>query len=143
MGFFGFLRSGEFTVKSAQSYDPDACLMFQDVAVDSHIEPSLVRVHLKQSKTDPFRHGIDIYLGRTNTDLCPVTAILSYTAVRKAAPGPFFWFQDGSLLTREKLVAAIRQVLSEEGMDPSLYSGQFQGGCCYISSTSWPRRCND
>ena len=61
MGFFGFMRAGEFTVKSAQEVDLDTCLSPMDVAVDNHTNPSMVKVHLKQSKTDPFRHGVDIF----------------------------------------------------------------------------------
>ena len=67
MGFFGFMRAGEFTLKSAQDFNPSACLTPQDVAVDQHSNPSMLRVHLQQSKTDPFRHGVDIHLGRTDS----------------------------------------------------------------------------
>ena len=66
VGFFGFMRAGEFTVKSANDCDPASSLTVQDISVDQHTNPSIVCIHLKQSKTDPFRHGIDIYLGRTN-----------------------------------------------------------------------------
>ena len=62
MGFFGFLRAGEFTVRSTEEFDPSS-LMLEDVAVDKHDNPALVRIRLKQSKTDPFRHGVDISWG--------------------------------------------------------------------------------
>ena len=123
MGFFGFMRAGEFTLKSAEAFDPDASLIPQDVAVDSHTSPSMIRVHLKQSKTDPFRHGVSIYLGCTDSYLCPVAAILAYTAIRPAVAGPFFVFKDGSPLTMEKLVAVVREVLADAGVDTSCYSG--------------------
>ena len=57
------MRAGEFTVKSAQAVDLDTCLYPIDVAVDNRTKPSMVKVHLKLSKTDPFRHGVDIFLG--------------------------------------------------------------------------------
>ena len=39
---------------------------------------AIVKVQLKQSKTDdPFRKGVSIFLGRTQADLCPVSAILA------------------------------------------------------------------
>ena len=40
-------------------------LCFGDVAVDRQIKPQVVRITVKQSKTDPFRKGIDLYIGRT------------------------------------------------------------------------------
>ena len=58
--FFGFLRAGEFTVPSAEAYDPDMHLNLSDIALDSHTSPSVVRVSIKQSKTDLFCQGVDI-----------------------------------------------------------------------------------
>ena len=83
----------------------------------------MLRVHLQQSKSDPFRHGVDIYLGRTDSTLCPVAAILAYVATRPAVPGPFFMYRDGSPLTRDKLVTAVRKALTKAGLDHSGYSG--------------------
>lgn len=117
------MRAGEFTVKSAQEVDEETCLSARDVAVDSHANPSVIRVHLKQSKTDPFRHGVDIFLGRTEAALCPVAAILAYCAIRPATASPFFIFRDGTPLTREKLVAAVRNALSQLGISTAHYSG--------------------
>ena len=58
-GFFGFLRAGEFTVPSVGDYDPEVHLSIGDIALDSHSDPSLIRIRIKQSETDPFRsrHG--------------------------------------------------------------------------------------
>lgn len=74
-GFFGFLRSGEMTVPSQSGYDPDCHLSYGDIAVDSPRNPQGIRVAIKQSKTDPFRKGIDLYIGKTSTDVCPVKAL--------------------------------------------------------------------
>ena len=35
---------------------------------------------IKQSKTDPFRAGVDIIIGHSKRELCPVVAVLSYMA---------------------------------------------------------------
>ena len=93
--FFGFLRSGEITVPSDSTFDEGAHLSFKDVAVDSFQEPRLLKVRIKASKTDPFRLGADIFVGRTNNSLCPVTAVLAYMVARGSGPGPFFRFSDG------------------------------------------------
>ena len=57
LGFFGFLRAGEFTVASKEEFDSERHLSVADVAVDSVTAPAMIRVRLKQSKTDPFRKG--------------------------------------------------------------------------------------
>ena len=55
--FFGFLRAGELTVPDGRSFDPKSHLGVGDVAVDDKRSPSLIRIRIKQSKTDPFRKG--------------------------------------------------------------------------------------
>ena len=74
-GFFGFLRSGEFTVTTYNSCP----LRPSDIAVDSHTLPSIITVTLRVSKTDQFGEGT-ITIGKTDTALCPVAAILAYLA---------------------------------------------------------------
>ena len=81
LGFFGFLRSGEFTVQNDSAFDPECHLTACDVAIDCHQKPTMIRVLLKQSKTDPFRLGVHIFVGRSGNDLCPVSAMLAYLAV--------------------------------------------------------------
>ena len=97
VGFFGFLRAGEFTCAPSDITDPPLCS--DDVSVDSRADPQLVTLHLRQSKTDPFGVGCFIYLGRTNTNPCPVAAVLNYLSVRPSTPGPLFVFDNGSPLT--------------------------------------------
>ena len=87
MCFFGFLRSGEITVPSLKEYDPEGHLSVGDVALDSHQDPLVVRVHIKQSKTDPFHRGVFIYLGKTENDLCPVAALSAFLVVRGSEAG--------------------------------------------------------
>ena len=120
VGIFSFLRAGEFTVRSQDVFDPSFSLTLGDIAVD---QPSIVRIRLKQSKTDPFRRGVNVFLGQTNADLCPVTAILAYVALRPQLEGPLFVFQDGLFLTRDKLVEAVLLALHQAGKDPSNYTG--------------------
>ena len=123
LGFFGFLRVGEFTVPSDNSYDPGVHLNFEDVAIDSKLNPLIMRVTIKASKTDPFRQGVEIFVGRTHTDLCPVEAMLAYLAVRGGAQGPLFSFADGHFLTRARLVQQVREALSMAGIDCTAYAG--------------------
>lgn len=41
-------------------YDPESHLSEEDVSLDSLIEPSVVCIHTKASKTDPFCKGVCI-----------------------------------------------------------------------------------
>ena len=121
--FFGFLRSGEVVVPSDSSVDAAAHLCFGDIAIDSRTEPSAMTVHLKSSKTDPFRNRVSLLIGTGNAEICPVAAVLSYMVQRGPAPGPLFRFSDGCYLTRARFVAALRSALSRTGIDEKLYSG--------------------
>ena len=73
---FSFLRAGEFTVPHTHDFHQSSARSYSDISVDSHLNPTMVRVLLRQSK-NLFRRGVAIYLGRTGKDLCPVTAAAS------------------------------------------------------------------
>ena len=123
MCFFGFLRAGEVCSPTGSSYDPTWHLCVSDLALDSHSAPTRLSITIKASKTDPFRTGTTITLGKTGQQLCPLTAILPYVAARGTQDGPLFRFQDGSFLTRDRFVAEVRRLLSAAGVDPKPYSG--------------------
>ena len=96
--FCGFLRSGEVTIPTESVFDEATHLTFSDLAVDQLHSPTMLKVHLKASKTDPFQAGVDVYVGKTGTTLCPVTATLAYLG---SGAGPLFCFSDG---TNESLI---------------------------------------
>ena len=123
MCFFEFLRSGEVTVPSAREYDPGGHLSEGDVALDSLVAPTTVQIGIKSSKTDPFRRGVLVYLGKTANELCPVAAIAAYMVIRSRAAGPFFRFASGSPLSRVQFVRRVREALKPYGVDVSKYSG--------------------
>ena len=122
-GFFGFLRTAEFTVPSSEQYDSAVHLSLADVAVDNHTTPSVVKITIKQSKTDPFRQGVDIFLGHTSSHICPVSALTTYIAERGPFPGPLFIFPHGTPLTRNHLVEVVKRCLRSAGLDDSAYNG--------------------
>ena len=123
LAFFAFLRAGEFTCPSIQSFDPSSMLSADDIGIDSHSNPRHMTVRLKRSKCDPFGAGIVVHVGRTYKPLCPVAAVLSYLAVRPSTPGPLFVFADGSPLSRSGLVSSFSRALRSAGMDPGHCSG--------------------
>ena len=105
------------SVPSDNEYDPAVHLSVGDIAVDNPREPLMVRIHIKQSKMDPFRKGINLFVGKTSSDLCPVAALLGYLQVRGMDPGPLFRYQDGRGLTRVRFAEAVRAALKAAGVD--------------------------
>ena len=73
LGFFGFLRCGQFTCQSLTTYD-SLMLSPGDIKVDSITDPTVLHVALRRSKTDTFGAGVTIHLGRSGDILCPVKA---------------------------------------------------------------------
>ena len=88
-------------------YDSGIHLNLSDIALDSITNPTAIRVTIKQSQTDPFRRGINIFLGCMNQPLCPGLPVAAYLAIRSADPCPLFIFQDGTPLSRDQLVKAV------------------------------------
>ena len=121
--FYGFLRAGEVVVPSDTGFDPSQHLTYNDIAVDNRRQPSFITVTIKQSKTDPFRKGVTVVIGRAAGPLCPLVAVLSYMAMRQQGEGPLFQFRDGRPLTRERFVAKVWEVLQDIGIDQTKYCG--------------------
>ena len=119
----GFLRAREVVVPLDTGFDPAKHLTYDDIAVDSKQQPSFITVNIKQSKTDPFRKGVTIVVGRAVGPLCPLVPVLTYMAVRRPGQGPLFRFSDGRPLTRERFVAKVREVLQQIGIDQTKYAG--------------------
>ena len=86
---------GEVISPSDQAFDPEAHLPFGDVLVNDVKDPQFLKFRLKASKTDPFRLGVTVYLGKSKADICQVAAILAYAVLRGSASGPFFLLSDG------------------------------------------------
>lgn len=81
-----------------------------------------MRVTLKQSKTDPFRKAIDLFGGRTGTDLCPVKSLLNYLlAGQRFKAGSSYSWPFSHIWQR--LVDEMRGALSTAGFDLSKYNG--------------------
>ena len=91
--------------------------------MDCTENPQVIRVRIKESKTDPFRVGADIFIGRTDNDLCPVAAVLAFMALRGPGPGPFFRFHDGKPLTCSRLVVKLKESIQAAGVNCAAYSG--------------------
>ena len=121
VAFFGFLRSGEFTLPNSKAPPP---ISVNDVEVITPTAPSMVRIFLRKAKTDPFGKGIDIFLSRSLCDVCPVIALTSYLTCRPLrGRGPLFIHADGSPLLKGQFITKLRRALSHMNIDESKYSG--------------------
>ena len=80
-------------------------------------------VAIKQSKTDPFRQGVTLTLGRTRAALCPVASMAAFLVRRGSRQGPLFQFENGQFLTRQRFVSKVQAALQKAGIDPSRYQG--------------------
>ena len=65
LGFFGFLRAGEFTAPEDGHFDAGGHLSFKDISTNEKTPPQTMAVRIKQSKTDQFRVGVSIFLSKT------------------------------------------------------------------------------
>ena len=101
VAFFGFLRASEFVAPTVKTYDSDSTLLVSDITIPP--TANVAHIRIKTSKTDPFRHGCIVRLARTNSTLCPVTALTTLLSSHPTSSGPLFTFRDGSYLTRRRL----------------------------------------
>ena len=122
LAFFAFLRVSEFTVPGDNLFDKSCHLSFDSITIDNRDNPRYLKLTIKQSKTDPFRKGVCIYLGATNNTMCPLRGILPYLAIRGNRPGPLFIFEGGKSLTRQRFSTELNNILQQLNLDSSLYN---------------------
>ena len=112
LGFFGFLRAGEFTVNSV--FDPNTQMTVDDLQADSLVHPSCLKVLQETPSTWDVIWGV--------ASVCPITALGSYLLLRGSAPRPLFTFSDGRPLTQQQLSSSLQSILHGAG-----YSGSYSG----------------
>ena len=120
---FQFLWLGEWLLDSQSAFNQTIHLTWGDVAVNDPANPTMLRIRLKQSKTDQLGSGADIILGRTNTDICPVAALLGYISTRGDRPGPFFMDSSAKPLVTSSFIAEVRKILVVLGLPQDHYAG--------------------
>ena len=134
--FFTFSRSGEMTVPAGKAFNPKVHLSVEDVSVDRRVQPRVVSIRLKRSKTDQEGRGATLIMGRSENDLCPVEALMQYLRRRGTRQGPLFQWKNGSPLTRMQFVTEVRRALSEAGLPAQNYAGHsFRIGAATTAAT--------
>ena len=127
LAFFGFLRCSEFTVP-AGGFQADIHLAPTDVLVDRKPVPDNLFINLKKSKTDQFKIGCSIVLARSDSPICPVSALLAYLHLRGPSQGPLFVFHDGSFLTRERFSRLVCRSVQLAGWSGKITTHSFRVG---------------
>ena len=114
--------SSEFTIPTEGSYGSSCHLSLEDIAIDNRKNPCLLQLFLKQSKTDPFKQGTKVYVGATDSTICPIKTVLLYLARRNSQPGPLFITKDGKGWTSAMFCTALKSVLAELKLDKQCYN---------------------
>ena len=110
-------------VECESKYDPQVHLSFSALAVDNALALQVISIKLKRSKSDQFIKGVQLVLGRTNDNLCPVTALLTYLSYRGNSSGPLFRWGNQKPLSKSKFVDHVRQALLAANIPAHLYTG--------------------
>jgi len=120
VAFFAFLRSSEFTSPSTSHFNALSHLSGNDISFNSDGSLSL---HLKSSKTDPYRQGCSLLIAPSGHSVCTVCAIKKYMAHHPFnSDGPFYTFQSGLYLTRAQVTSTLRLLLKRLHIPTELYA---------------------
>ena len=134
LAYFGFLRSAEFTFSSLSAFNPSCHLQVRDVSVDSAVPPMCLSLCIKASKTDPFRRGTFIHIGRGKPPLCAVDVLLQYLNLRGDCPGPFLLLQSGQPLNHSLLTSWLCQIMDNAGIQGNFSSYSFRIGAATVAA---------
>ena len=83
LAFLDFFTAASLLFPPRSGCDPEVHLSPKDVAIDNRAKPWMLKVIIKQSKTDPFT----LSLGKMDSQL---DALLPYMAVRGNQKDPLF-----------------------------------------------------
>jgi hypothetical protein len=127
--FFGCLRPGELCIPDTQAFDSSKHLCLGDVKFLD--DEKMFSLHLKQSKTDKFSQGVDVYIGCSSHAVCAYCHLKEFLKLRvdDNPLSPLLSSMSVRVLRKAYFVNATRLALSSVGLDPSLYSGHsFRAG---------------
>ena len=107
---------------SDTQYDKDCHLSINDNSIDDRGNLQLLKVTIKQAKTDPFCVGEDLYLGATGTTICPVKGLLPYLTLCDHHKGALFILEAGKYLTCQCLCSLLDGLPTKLQTDTSKYN---------------------
>jgi hypothetical protein len=107
LSYFGCTRVSEITSPWQRKYNKNSTLCINNIQIDRN----QIIMHLKASKTDQFRQGVDVTIAANKSKLCPVRAIRKYVSMRGSYNGPLFIYDHGACLTPQKFNEFIKDIL--------------------------------
>ena len=129
LAFAGFLRVGEFTY---QAVDLELGPNFRNwfltkSSIKISHDRSHMSVYLPASKTDPFRHGVEIFIAATGDEACPVRAMDEFLRADTHRPllAPLFVadLARQAPFTREHVVNRLRMLAIAAGLGAGAWNG--------------------
>jgi hypothetical protein len=128
----GLFRIGEITVNSSSQ---SSGALFLRALCAVQLYPPVLAIRLSKSKTDPFRHGVDVKLCNPTTDAF-LSDYLCRRPLSTTPSSPLFAFDNGQALTRRTLLDAAASLLATAGIDRSEFSGLSfrRGGATSLSA---------
>ena len=97
----------------------------------------MISLNIKHSKTDQGAVGVRVIIGRTDDDLYPVSALLTYLERRGSTPGALFQWDNRIPLSKTKFADATRQALSAANLPAKDYAGHsFRMGAATTAATA-------
>lgn len=121
LAFFGFMRVSEFT--SSPNSEDKKSLTPEDCSISTVNNQEMMHIRLKSSKTDPFQRGTTLTIGGTGHEICPVTALKQYLAIRGSTRGPLFTYKSGKPLSKQLFTREVRYLLSRGGLEEHEFAG--------------------
>ena len=109
LAFFGLLRCSEYTSFTQHRHDPTVTLLTSDIRFSQ--DGSIMYVHIKASKTDPFRSGCTIRLSRLSNNFCPDMLMQQFLQSRPPIRGPLFLFNAQRFLTSRDIRLLLQRCL--------------------------------
>jgi hypothetical protein len=98
----------------------------------------MIQLHLKVSKCNQYGSGSDVVVGLTGSSLCPVTALIQYIDLRGSQSGPFFLDASDAVITKQRFVTRIRELLNSIGLPQYQYAGHsFRIGAAMTAAAKW------
>ncbi|XP_053395191.1 uncharacterized protein LOC123542500 isoform X3 [Mercenaria mercenaria] len=121
LAFHAFLRVGEFTSSSPESY----IIGVEHVTFNRfHGELNSFDLVLKNYKYSRGKtHKLHIPCCHHELNMCPVHALYSYYTLRNPPPGPLFSFFDNSQVTRSFFCTKLQMSLTWAGYSTDFYKG--------------------
>ena len=90
--------------------------------MDDWENPKVIATRIKQSKTDPFRKGVTLMLGKPDDMVCPVSSLLAYLAIRGSKHGTLFIMANKHCFTPPLFRTSLLQILKSLGLSTQEYS---------------------